>query len=401
MAASINASTSAGVVTTADTTGNLNLQSNGTTIVAITSAGATVTGTLTGTSINLGQTTLGAGNASSFKNRIINGNMVINQRYGTTLQTGASGFVTDRFQVLNSSAGTVNAQTVTTAPAGFTYSTQLTVGTADTAVGASDSVMFYQTIEGYNIADLNWAGANAKSITLSFWVYSSLIGTYSGSLVDAGGSVSYPFNYTISTANTWTQITQTIAGPVSGTFGSTNGVGFYLELSLMVGSSFQGTPNAWAAGNFRGTASQVNWMATSANTWFITGVQIEVGTVATSFDYRSYGTELMLCQRYLPAWSGTAGNQDFCSAFNNTATATAYVLTHPVQTRVPPTGVSATGTFLLFASNNAYTVTSLTFLGSSTGATRVGGTITAGVAGAGGAGAGQGTWNLYLTGCEL
>jgi hypothetical protein len=242
--------------------------------------------------------TLGAGDASSFKNRIINGNMVINQRYGTTAQTGVGGFVTDRFQVLNSSAGTVNSQTVTTAPAGFTYSTQLTVGTADTAVGSTDSVIFYQTLEGYNIADLNWAGANAKSITLSFWVYSSLVGTYSGSIVDAGGSVSYPFNYTISTANTWTQITQTITGPVSGTFGSTNGVGFYLELALMTGSSYQGTPNAWAAGNFRGTASQVNWMATSGNTWFITGVQLEVGTVATSFDFRSYGTELALCQRY-------------------------------------------------------------------------------------------------------
>tara|TARA_R110000868_G_scaffold8595_1_gene44296 strand:- start:342 stop:1379 length:1038 start_codon:yes stop_codon:yes gene_type:complete len=231
-------------------------------------------------------------------NRVINGDMRINQRYGTTLQTGASGYVTDRFQVINSSAGTVNVQTVATAPAGFTYSTQLTVGTADTSVGSNDSVLFYQTLEGYNIADLNWAGANAKSITLSFWVYSSLIGTYSGSLVDAGGAVSHPFNYTISTANTWTKITQVVEGPVIGTFGSTNGVGFYLEFSLMTGSSLQGTPNAWAAGNFRGTASQINWMATSGNTWLITGVQLEKGSTATDFDYRQYGTELVLCQRY-------------------------------------------------------------------------------------------------------
>jgi hypothetical protein len=245
--------------------------------------------------VNIAQ---GGSNNVTFRNRIINGAQVINQRYGTTAQTGVSGFVTDRFQVLNSSAGTINAQTVTTAPAGFSYSTQLTVGTADSAVGSTDSVIFYQTLEGYNIADLNWAGTNAKIVTLSFWVYSSLIGTYSGSIVDAGGSVSYPFNYTISTANTWTQITQTITGPVSGTFGSTNGVGFYLELSLMTGSSFQGTPNAWAAGNFRGTASQVNWMATSGNTWYITGVQLEAGTTASPFEYRQYGTELALCQRY-------------------------------------------------------------------------------------------------------
>lgn len=248
---------------------------------------------------------------TAFKNRIINGAQVINQRYGTALQTAITGFVTDRFQVLNASAGTVNTQTVTNAPAGFTYSTQLTVGTADAAVGSTDSVIYYQTLEGYSIADFNWAGANAKSITLSFWVYSSLIGTYSGSIVDGGGSVSYPFNYTISAANTWTQITQTITGPVSGTFGKVNDVGFYLEFSLMTGSSYQGTPNAWAAGNFRGTASQVNWMATSGNTWLITGVQIEVGTVATSFDYRPYGTEFALCQRYYSVITNGTGSASY------------------------------------------------------------------------------------------
>jgi hypothetical protein len=296
--------------------------------------------------------TLGAGNASSFKNRIINGNMVINQRYGTTLQTGASGYVTDRFQVLNSSAGTVNAQTVTTAPAGFTYSTQLTVGTADASVGSTDSVIFYQTLEGYNIADLNWAGANAKSITLSFWVYSSLIGNYSGALVDVGGSVSYPFNYTISTANTWTQITQTVAGPVSGTFGKVNDVGFYLELSLMTGSSFQGTPNAWAAGNFRGTASQVNWMATSGNTWLITGVQIEVGTVATSFDFRSIGTELALCQRYfetsyaLGTAVGTATDVGSCMWLSNRNPGTPHTQLRYIVTK------RATASVAIYSSNN-------------------------------------------------
>ena len=256
----------------------------------------------------------GASNNVTMRNRIINGAQVINQRYGTTAQTGVSGFVTDRFQVLNSSAGTINAQTVTTAPAGFSYSTQLTVGTADSAVGSTDSVIFYQTLEGYNIADLNWAGTNAKSVTLSFWVYSSLVGTYSACLVDQAGSVSFPFNYTISTANTWTQITQTITGPVSGTFGSTNGVGFYLEFALMTGSSFQGTPNTWSAGNFRGTSSQVNWMATSGNTWLITGVQLEAGTTASPFEYRQYGTELALCQRYFETCLGTTAGYAILSA---------------------------------------------------------------------------------------
>ena len=290
----------------------LNGATSGATTITPTDA-VTVSLTLPSTTGTLGLASgsatqsINAQNTFGFKNRIINGNMVINQRYGTTLQTGASGFVTDRFQVLNSSAGTVNAQTVTTAPAGFTYSTQLTVGTADTAVGSSDSVMFYQTLEGYNIADLNWGTANAKTVTLSFWVYSSLVGTYSGSLVDQAGNYSFPFNYTISSANTWEQKSVTITGPTSGTFGKVNDVGFYLEISLMTGSTYQGTPNAWAVGNFRGTASQVNWMATSGNTWQISGVQLEVGSQATSFDFRDYGRELMMCQRYYQAVSSPTG----------------------------------------------------------------------------------------------
>jgi len=140
--------------------------------------------------------------SQGFKNKIINGGMVINQRYGTTAQTGVGGFVTDRFQVLNSSTGTINAQTVTTAPADFSYSTQLTVGTADAAVGSTDSVIFYTTVEGYNITDLNWGTANARTVTLSFWVRSSLTGTYSASFVSQNGGVSFPFNYTMSCSNT-------------------------------------------------------------------------------------------------------------------------------------------------------------------------------------------------------
>jgi len=303
----------------------------------------------------------GASNNVTMRNRIINGAMVINQRYGTTAQTGVGGYVTDRFQVLNQSAGTVNAQTVTTAPAGFTYSTQLTVGTADNAVGSTDSVIFYQILEGYNIADFNWGTANAKTVTLSFWVYSSLVGTYSGSLVDNSGSVSFPFNYTISTANTWTQITQTITGPVSGTFGSTNNVGFYLEFSLMTGSSFQGTPNAWSAGNLRGTSSQVNWMATSGNTWLITGVQLEAGTTASPFEYRQYGTELSLCQRYCLVWD-YAVSPVRLFGWNNTTSVGVVNLPIPVTLRSPPTGVTVTNasTMAYYASGTSYTVSSVT-----------------------------------------
>jgi hypothetical protein len=257
-----------------------------------------------GSSITFEDGSIVSSGSAGFKNKIINGGMVINQRYGTTAQTNVSGFVTDRFQVLNSSAGTVNVQTVTTAPADFSYSTQLTANTADASVGSTDSVIFYTTVEGYNTTDLNWGTVNARTVTLSFWVRSSLAGTYSASIVSQNGGVSFPFNYTISSSNTWTQITQTITGPTSGTFGTTNDVAFYVEFALLTGSTYQGTPNAWSAGNWRGTASQVNWMATSGNTFNITGIQLEKGTTASSFEFRSYTKELVLCQRYLWVYSG-------------------------------------------------------------------------------------------------
>jgi hypothetical protein len=341
-----------------------------------------------------------------FKNRIINGGMTINQRYGTTLQTGASGFVTDRFQVLNGSSGTVNAQTVTTAPAGFTYSTQLTVGTADTVVGSGDSVIFYQTLEGYNIADFNWGTANAKTVTLSFWVYSSLTGTYSGSLVSQDGNYSYPFNYTISSANTWEQKTVTITGPTSGTFGKVNDIGFYLELSLMTGSAYQGTPNSWSVGNFRGTSSQVNWMATSGNTWYVTGVQLEVGTQATSFDFRDYGRELILCQRYLYAISyGGSTYAAIASGYNESTTQGRFPIPFPVQARTAPTGLTASsaGHFSLFSSVGSVAVTSFVFEGGTLNSAYIDANTSVAIT-AGGAvllAITNASAKIYFTGCEL
>jgi len=344
-------------------------------------------------------------NTPAFRNRIINGAMVIDQRNAGASVTPVSGSYTlDRYQAIASQASKFSVQQnagSVTPPAEFTNYLGVTSLSAYT-VGASEVFNIVQKIEGFNTADLDFGKSTAKTVTLSFWVRSSLTGTFGGALQNSAQTRSYPFSFTISAANTWEYETITITGDTSGTWvGATNGIGLLIWFGLGVGSTFSGTAGAWAGSDFRSATGATSVVGTSGATFYITGVQLEKGSTATSFDYRSYGQELALCQRYLPAWSGTSGNQDFCSAFNNTSTSTAYVLPHPVQTRVPPTGISATGTFLLFASNNAYTVTSLTFSGSSTGATRVGGTITGGTAGAGGSGAGQGTWNLYLTGCEL
>ena len=279
---------------------------------------------------------------TGFKNRIINGAMMIDQRNAGASVTTADAFTLDRWHILNSSAGTVSTQRVASAPSGFRYSTKLTVGTADASVAAGDSVVFFQPIEGYNIADLGFGTASPSAVTVSFWVNSSLTGTYTGSIVSISGGRSYPYTYTVNAANTWEQKTVTFTADSSGTWDYTNDVGLYLEFSLMCGSSVQGTANTWQAGNFRGTSSQVNWMATSGATFYITGVQLEKGSTATSFDYRPYGTELALCQRYFARFNSLGGSYRGVGAgVSESATSISCVVKYPVSMRSGPTASGA------------------------------------------------------------
>jgi hypothetical protein len=362
----------------------------------------TITNAAGGNTAQINGMTPTADSLQGFRNRIINGDMRIDQRNaGASVTQGTSAtYVTDRFSIRGSVTSKFTGQQSSTAPAGFVNSLLCTSSSAY-SVGAAEAFFLAQIIEGNNVADFGWGTANAATVTLSFWVRSSLTGTFGGVISNYAGDRSYPFTYTISSANTFEQKSVTIAGDTSGTWVTNNGGSVAVQFGLGAGATLSGTAGAWAAALYRSATGAVSVVGTSGATFYLTGVQLEAGSVATPFERIDYGRQLIQCQRYLPAWSGSSGNQDFCSAFNNTTTSTAYVLTHPVQTRVPPTGVSATGTFLLGASNNAFTVTSLSFGGSSTGATKLSGTITGGTANAGGAGAGQGIWNLYLTGCEL
>jgi hypothetical protein len=154
-------------------------------------------------------------------------------------------------------------------------------------------------VEGFNFADMAWGTASAKTVTLSFWVYSSLTGTFGGVLNNSAGNRSYPFTYTISTANTWEQKTITVAGDTSGTWiGATNGIGLMVRFGLGVGTTYSGTAGSWSGSTFFSATGATSVVGTSGATFYITGVQLEKGSTATSFDYRSYGTELALCQRY-------------------------------------------------------------------------------------------------------
>jgi len=250
-----------------------------------------------------------------FKNRIINGGMVIDQRNaGASVSASAdstSYFAVDRTSVTKANAGVITIQQSTVAPAGFSNSLKALVATADAAVAAGDFAVITQAIEGYNTADFGFGASGASTVILSFWVRSSLTGTYCTSLVNSAGTRSYVTNYTINAANTWEQKTITVAGDTAGTWvGATNGTGLLVRFGLMAGTSFQQTAGSWGTANAMGSSSQVNWMATLSNDFYITGVQLEKGSTATTFDYRPYGTELVLCQRYYEvcylALSGTS-----------------------------------------------------------------------------------------------
>ena len=291
--------------------GTLAVANGGTGATTSTGSGAVVlansptvtTPTIDKINTSVANTSFGAGNASIMKNRIINGAMVIDQRNAgaSVTQTTSDLYTLDRYGIYGSvtSKFTVqqNAGSVTP-PAGFVNYLGVTSSSAY-SVSAGDQFVLYQIIEGYNLADLGWGTSDAKTVTLSFWARSSLTGTFGGSIRNNATDRSYPFTYTISAANTWEQKAITITGCTDGTWLKTNGKGAYLTFSMGAGSSATGTSNVWASGSsyVQGTGSQ-SLVGTSGATLYITGVQLEVGSSATGFEYVNYQTSLANCQRY-------------------------------------------------------------------------------------------------------
>jgi len=235
-----------------------------------------------------------------FKNRIINGAMVIDQRNaGASVTPTTDGqYTVDRMQVYISAASKFSVQRDSTVyPSGFTYSAKIT-SLAATSLAAGDYYCFVQPIEGFNVADLGFGASGASTVTISFWVRSSLTGTFGGALRNGAANRAYPFTYTISSANTWEQKTVTIAGDTTGTWATGNTQGMAVIFGLGVGTTNSGTAGAWAASGYISATGATSVVGTNGATFYITGVQLEKGSTATSFDYRPYGTELQLCQRY-------------------------------------------------------------------------------------------------------
>jgi hypothetical protein len=331
----------AGLKSTGSNDGQLVLQT--------TTAGGAATTAMTidtGQAVTFAQTA-NLPNTFGFKNRIINGGMVIDQRNAGASVTVPSGttYTIDRWACDNTQASKFSVQQSSTVPAGFKNSSLITSLSAYSIV-TSDFFVFRQAIEGLNVADLDWGTASAKTVTLSFWVRSSLTGTFGGSIRNSAGTRSYPFSYTISAANTWEQKTITIAGDTTGTWLTTTGIGIVVYFGLGVGSTYSGTASAWAAGNLLSVTGATSVVGTNGATFYITGVQLEVGSTATSFDYRDYGRELMLCQRYYykVVTSAAASEVLAPSAFVDTSTRAIGFVNFPVTMRVAPTAVEQTGT---------------------------------------------------------
>lgn len=245
-----------------------------------------------------------AGSSYAWRNRIINGDCRIDQRNAGAAVTANNSFPVDRFAVTNGTNGAFSAQQDSSAPSGFDKSVKITITTADTSLAATQVLTFLQRIEGFNMADFAWGTASAKTVTLSFWVRSSLTGTFGGSLRNSPITVSYPFSYTISAADTWEYKTITITGSTSGTWLTDNNIGIVLAFSLGSGTDRSGIAGAWNNNNNASATGAVSVVGTLNATWYITGVQLEVGSAATPFERRDYGRELILCQRYFETTSG-------------------------------------------------------------------------------------------------
>jgi hypothetical protein len=236
------------------------------------------------------------------RNRIINGDFRIDQRNAgasvTVLTT--TGYTLDRWNLEVSQSSKLSVQQnagSVTPPAGFTNYLGITSLSAY-SIGSGDYFALRQLIEGFNIADLAWGTADAKTITLSFWVRSSLTGTFGGGLKNGASNYNYPFSYTISSANTWEQKSITISGATSGTWITNNGIGVQVYLGLGVGSTYSATAGTWITTNVVSTTGATSVVGTNGATFYITGVQLEQNTSATPFERRLYNQELANCKRY-------------------------------------------------------------------------------------------------------
>ena len=307
---------------------------------------------------------IGSQSALSNRNLIINGAMQVHQRGGTTTMNDGQSYSLDRFQGFASAGGTytITQDSDTPSGEGFTNSLKVAVTSADSSLASGDYYVIDQRIEGNVFAQAGFGTSGAKAVTLSFFVRSSVTGSHGGSLSNSAANRSYPYTYTVSSANTWEYKTITIPGDTTGTWLTTTGVGARLYWGLGAGSTASGPAGAWAAAEYRTAASTVAPISTGSATWYITGVQLELGEQATPFEHRSFGDELRRCRRYTQVF---LGDQNYSQVG---VTGIAYSTTNldvpvpliPAMRSVPAIGAS--GTVQASNAGSGYTLTGLSII---------------------------------------
>jgi hypothetical protein len=275
------------------------------------------------------------------KNRIINGDMRIDQRNAGASITPTDGqYTLDRWVAYRTQASKFTVQQnagSVTPPAGFTNYLGVT-SSSSYSVLSTDVFLVTQVIEGYNVADLAYGTASAKTVTLSFWVRSSLTGTFGGALNNINVNKSYTYSYSIPAANTWTYITVTIPGDTASALATTNAGGLTTYFNLGAGSNWQTTAGTWTAGNYSTPSGTVNIVGTNGATFYFTGVQLEQNTSATPFERRLFNQELATCFRYFE----TMGGGNIHGASYNGATTIGEVQ-YKARKRTTPTVSGTTG----------------------------------------------------------
>ena len=278
---------------------------------------------------------INAGGGGANKNLIINGNMVCSQRGTSFSNVTTSQFCLDRFSVDVGGGGAFNVTQDSSAPEGFEKSLKLEVNTADSSIAAGDAYRITQAIEGQNIAQVDLGASTAKAMALSFYVKSSVTGTYGIGLANSAETENFVAEYTINSANTWEKKTINIPVRTSGTWLTTNGIGIGVRFDLGSGTNYNGTAGQWQTTSSKvyRTSSCVNLIATGSATWFLTGVQLEVGQNPTSFEHEPFERTLAKCQRY----TFLVDNAPLKGTASEAALAARLGLLYPVEMRATPT----------------------------------------------------------------
>ena len=297
----------------------------------------------------------GLGFVNGRRNLIINGKFSIFQRgTGATTINGNDVFAADRFKGWANGGGTYTVEQSTDVPNNeFEHSAKLTNTATDGSVAAGDNYRWATDIEGYNVSQLGYGHSDAKAVTLSFWVKSSLAGTYCGALYSTHATRHYIYEYTISSANTWEKKTITVSsGDTTGSWNKTNGNGLRVYWGFGSGSNYQGTAGAWTAGEKWETSNQAAWIGSASATFFITGVQLEVGTNASDFEHESFAETLQKCYRYFHFVGGDTAYQTIATVTNFTTGQALGLYQHPVEMRAAPT-ISKSGDWAVLGGNTS------------------------------------------------